>query len=199
LPHNVELDKQELNKLTTYLLNTRTAAVIQWSLQCSTDYLQREFIDNTTGTQSISQFLPHMHWHSLLAIWRPILSYPIQQDSCSLHTRTVCSVSPAKPTHYSHSFLTQPVEHRCSRLTHTKTKLTDLPTDSHTNKLELSVLNTDLTLVLSYCAIIPLTFCILRPFVPPTLTYKNSVFCPQRIYVFCLNLRTNSDYFSLQH
>jgi hypothetical protein len=36
-------------------------------------------------------------------------------------------------------------------------------------------------------------------YVPPTLTFRNSVFRPQCIYVFCVDLRTNSDYFSLQH
>jgi len=30
------------------------------------------------------------------------------------------------------------------------------------------------------------------------LTYRNSVFCPQYIYVFCVYIRTISDYFSLQ-
>jgi len=34
-------------------------------------------------------------------------------------------------------------------------------------------------------------------YVPPVLTFINSVFCPQCIYVFCVDLRTNSDYFSL--
>jgi hypothetical protein len=32
---------------------------------------------------------------------------------------------------------------------------------------------------------------------PPALTYRNSVFCPQCIYVLFVNLRTNSDYFLL--
>jgi len=31
------------------------------------------------------------------------------------------------------------------------------------------------------------------------LTYRISVLCPQCIYVFCVYLRTNSSYFSLQH
>jgi len=32
------------------------------------------------------------------------------------------------------------------------------------------------------------------------LTLNNSTFCPtQCIYVFCVDLRTNSDYFSIQH
>ena len=30
------------------------------------------------------------------------------------------------------------------------------------------------------------------------LTFRNSVFCPQCIYVFCVDLRTNSDYVSIQ-
>jgi len=31
-------------------------------------------------------------------------------------------------------------------------------------------------------------------------TAKNSTFCPHScIYVFCVNLRTNSDYFPIQH
>jgi hypothetical protein len=33
----------------------------------------------------------------------------------------------------------------------------------------------------------------------PPLTLINSVFYPQRIYVFCVDLRTNSNYFSLQN
>jgi hypothetical protein len=32
-----------------------------------------------------------------------------------------------------------------------------------------------------------------------SLTFNNSTFCPQCIYVFCLDLRTNSDYFPIQH
>jgi hypothetical protein len=36
-------------------------------------------------------------------------------------------------------------------------------------------------------------------YVPVALTFRNSVFCPQCIYVFCLDLGTNSDYFSIQH
>jgi len=32
-------------------------------------------------------------------------------------------------------------------------------------------------------------------YVPPALTFRNSVFSPQCIYVFCAYLRTNSDYF----
>jgi len=33
-----------------------------------------------------------------------------------------------------------------------------------------------------------------------SLTFTNSTFCPtQCIYVFCVDLRTNSDYFSIQH
>ena len=34
---------------------------------------------------------------------------------------------------------------------------------------------------------------------PPALTFRNSVFCPQCIYVFCVDLRTNSDFLSIQH
>ena len=39
------------------------------------------------------------------------------------------------------------------------------------------------------------------PYVPPGLTSTNSTFCPQSecIYVFCVDLRTNSDYFPIQH
>ena len=33
----------------------------------------------------------------------------------------------------------------------------------------------------------------------PVLTFRNSVFYPQCIYLFCVDLRTNSDYFFLQH
>jgi len=36
-------------------------------------------------------------------------------------------------------------------------------------------------------------------YVPPVLTFRCSVFCPQCIYVFYVDLRTNSDYFSVQH
>jgi len=36
--------------------------------------------------------------------------------------------------------------------------------------------------------------------VPPCLTFSNSTFCPtQRIYVFCMDLKTNSDYFTMQY
>ena len=34
-------------------------------------------------------------------------------------------------------------------------------------------------------------------YVPTALTFRNSVFCPQCIYVFCVDLRTNSDFFSV--
>jgi len=34
-------------------------------------------------------------------------------------------------------------------------------------------------------------------YVPLGLTFIYSMFCPQCIYVFCVDLRTNSDYFSL--
>jgi len=34
---------------------------------------------------------------------------------------------------------------------------------------------------------------------PPALTFIIYAFCPQYIYVFCVDLRTNSDYFSIQH
>ena len=36
-------------------------------------------------------------------------------------------------------------------------------------------------------------------YVLPALTFRNSVFCPQCIYEFCVDLRTNNDYFSIQH
>ena len=36
-------------------------------------------------------------------------------------------------------------------------------------------------------------------YIPPALTYRNCVFCPQCIYVFCVDLKTNSDYVSIQH
>ena len=33
-----------------------------------------------------------------------------------------------------------------------------------------------------------------------SLTFSNSTFCPTHcIYVFCVDLRTNSDYFPIQH
>ena len=32
-----------------------------------------------------------------------------------------------------------------------------------------------------------------------SLTLSNSTFCPQCIYVFCVDLRTNSHYFPIQH
>ena len=31
------------------------------------------------------------------------------------------------------------------------------------------------------------------------ITFRNSVFCPQCIYMFSVDLRTNSDYFPIQH
>jgi hypothetical protein len=37
-------------------------------------------------------------------------------------------------------------------------------------------------------------------YVPAGLQFRNSTFCPQSdIYVFCVDLRTNSDYFTVQH
>jgi len=36
-------------------------------------------------------------------------------------------------------------------------------------------------------------------YVTPALTIRNSVFSPQCIYVFCVDLRTKSDYFPIQH
>ena len=36
-------------------------------------------------------------------------------------------------------------------------------------------------------------------YVPPGLTFSNSTFCPQCIYVFCVDISTNSDYFPIQH
>jgi len=45
----------------------------------------------------------------------------------------------------------------------------------------------------------PLMLKVYLQYVPPALTYRNSVFCPQFIYVFYVDLRINSDYFSLQH
>jgi len=36
-------------------------------------------------------------------------------------------------------------------------------------------------------------------YVQPTLTFRYFVFCPQCIYVFCVDLRTKHDYFSVQH
>jgi hypothetical protein len=36
-------------------------------------------------------------------------------------------------------------------------------------------------------------------YLPPALRNRNPTFCLQCIYVFCVDLRTNSDYFSLQH
>jgi hypothetical protein len=35
------------------------------------------------------------------------------------------------------------------------------------------------------------------PLVTKELTGKNSVFCPQCIYVYCVDLRTNSDYIAI--
>jgi hypothetical protein len=32
-----------------------------------------------------------------------------------------------------------------------------------------------------------------------SLTFNNSTFCPQCVYVFCVDLRTNSDYFTVHH
>jgi len=31
------------------------------------------------------------------------------------------------------------------------------------------------------------------------LTFSNSTFCPQSVFLFCMDLRTNSDYFPLQN
>ena len=36
-------------------------------------------------------------------------------------------------------------------------------------------------------------------YVPPGLTFSNTTFCPHCICVFCVDLRTNSDYFPIQH
>jgi len=37
-------------------------------------------------------------------------------------------------------------------------------------------------------------------YVQSSATFKNSTFCPHScIYVFCVDLRTNSDYFPIQH
>jgi hypothetical protein len=36
-------------------------------------------------------------------------------------------------------------------------------------------------------------------YLPSALTFRNFVFCPQCIYVFCVDLRTKSEYFSIQH
>jgi len=33
---------------------------------------------------------------------------------------------------------------------------------------------------------------------PKTLTFRNSLFCPKCIYGFCVDLRTNSKFFSIQ-
>jgi hypothetical protein len=35
--------------------------------------------------------------------------------------------------------------------------------------------------------------------VPPGLTVNNPTFCLYIVYVFCMDLRTNSDYFTIQH
>jgi len=32
-----------------------------------------------------------------------------------------------------------------------------------------------------------------------SLTFSNSTFCPHSVFVFCVDLRTNSDYFPVQH
>ena len=32
-----------------------------------------------------------------------------------------------------------------------------------------------------------------------SLTFNNSTFCPYSVFVFCMDLRTNSDYFPIQH
>jgi len=36
-------------------------------------------------------------------------------------------------------------------------------------------------------------------YVPPGLTFKNSKFCLHYVYVYCMDLRTNSDLCHLQH
>jgi hypothetical protein len=39
-----------------------------------------------------------------------------------------------------------------------------------------------------------------RPvFKSTNFTFNNSTFCPHSLFVFCKNLRTNSDYFPIQH
>jgi hypothetical protein len=32
-----------------------------------------------------------------------------------------------------------------------------------------------------------------------SLTFNNSTFCPHSVFMFCVDLRTNSDYFPIQH
>jgi len=36
-------------------------------------------------------------------------------------------------------------------------------------------------------------------YIPPDLMFRNSAFCRRCIYVFCVELRTSSDYFSIHH
>jgi len=40
---------------------------------------------------------------------------------------------------------------------------------------------------------------VLLVMVGPALTFRYSVFCEHCIYVFCVDLRTNSDYFCISH
>ena len=153
---------QQTNKQTTNLLNTRTAAIIQWSLQYSVYCVQTAVTADTTWTQSISQLLPYVHTpksHCLYAIWRAVLSNrtPATSTPRPSLSPTDCSVHTAKPTPCNPSVLHQPFAQRYSRLTHSTRKPTDLPTDIQSNQFELSKPNTDLRLVLSYWDINPLT------------------------------------------
>jgi len=143
----VTLNDQVFNKLTTYLLNTRTAAVIQRSLQYSTDCLQTEVTADTIWTQSIFQLLPHVHSpkpHWLYAIWRTLVTN--RAPARLAQAVTDCSVHSPKPTPYSPSARYQPFLQRNRRLAHSTTELTDLPIDFHSNQFELSKLNTDISL-----------------------------------------------------
>jgi hypothetical protein len=36
-------------------------------------------------------------------------------------------------------------------------------------------------------------------YVPPCLTFNNSTFCPHSVFMFCVDLRTNSEYFTVQN
>jgi hypothetical protein len=36
-------------------------------------------------------------------------------------------------------------------------------------------------------------------YVPPVLTLKNSTWCPHCVYVFCTDLRTNSNFWLIKH
>jgi len=41
--------------------------------------------------------------------------------------------------------------------------------------------------------------CGCNPAIPPGITLKKSLFCPHSVFMFCMDLSTNSDYFLILH